>query len=171
MATGANSSASMVVYYSLRHNTVAHETTMGRTQQVAEVIGKVTNSPVYELQNQRPYLTNYDDIVAQADGERTNPPPLLADVDISSYDTIYLGSPVWWSTYPSLFTTWFKQHDFSGKTIYVFVTHMGSGFGDVVTDLQKALPQATVKPLIAISNLYSLVSHEEVIREAIEHAQ
>ena len=74
--------------------------------------------------------------------------PMAAPVDVSAYQDIYLGMPCWWSSYPRVFATWFESQDFSGKNIYVFVTHGGSRYGRIINDIKAAVPNANVQPLL-----------------------
>jgi flavodoxin len=77
-------------------------------------------------------------------------PALKADIDISKYDTIYLGWPCWWGTYPMCVATFLEAHDWSGKTVIPFTTHEGSGFGSGLRDLKAAIPSAKVTKGISI---------------------
>ena len=47
-----------------------------------------------------------------------------------SYDTIYLGFPIWYYGAPNVIQSFCKGYDWSGKTIHVFATSGGSGIGD-----------------------------------------
>ena len=77
-------------------------------------------------------------------------PALKADIDISKYDTIYLGWPCWWGTYPMCVATFLEAHDWAGKTVIPFTTHEGSGFGNGLRDLKAAIPSAKVKNGLSI---------------------
>ena len=72
-------------------------------------------------------------------------PPFEGAVEnIGQYDTVFIGGPVWWGTYPQVMFTFFKKYDLNGKTIIPFTTHEGSGLGSCVKDVKKAYPNATV---------------------------
>ena len=70
--------------------------------------------------------------------------PALApqDADIASYDTIYIGFPVWWYIAPTIINSFLESYDFSGKKIILFATSGGSGFGQAVRNLQPSAPDA-----------------------------
>ena len=53
-------------------------------------------------------------------------------VDMSSYDEILLGFPIWWYVAPTIINTFLETYDFSGKKIVLFATSGGSGFGNTV---------------------------------------
>ena len=61
------------------------------------------------------------------------------------YDTVFIGGPVWWGTYPQVMFTFFDRYDLNGKTIYPFTTHEGSGLGSCVNDVRRAYPNASVQ--------------------------
>lgn len=66
-------------------------------------------------------------------------------VDISKYDEIYIGFPVWWYVAPTIINTFLDSYDFTGKTIKLFATSGDSGFGKTVEELQPSAPGATIE--------------------------
>ena len=68
-------------------------------------------------------------------------------IDLSKYDTVFIGGPVWWGTYPQVMFTFFKKHanDLKGKTVIPFTTHEGSGLANCVEDVKDAFPGANVQ--------------------------
>ena len=69
---------------------------------------------------------------------------------MDQYDTIILGYPYWWGTYPMCVATFLEGHDWTGKTVIPFTTHEGSGFGQSLRDLKAAIPAATIKKGLSI---------------------
>ena len=121
---------------------------MGRTQFVAYVIKDAVGADIFRVENARPYeYKDYDELVEQAKKERqVNARPEMRGKlpDLSQYDTVYIGAPVWWSDYPMVFYTMFDKYDFSGKKLVAFDTNEGSGPGIFVQTLRRAEPKATV---------------------------
>ena len=74
--------------------------------------------------------------------------------DLSQYDTVFIGGPVWWGTYPQVMFTLFKDIDLAGKTVIPFTTHEGSGLANCVGDVKKAFPKASV------TGEFSIYGHE-----------
>ena len=72
------------------------------------------------------------------------PAIITGDVDVSDYDTVYLGFPIWWYVAPTLINTFLEAYDFSGKKIVLFATSGGSGFGNTVPELQPSAPGAEI---------------------------
>ena len=71
--------------------------------------------------------------------------PIVSSIqDISMYEVIYIGSPIYWGTMPEELFTALKEKDFTGKTIRVFTTHEGSGLGSVLSDVKKICVGANV---------------------------
>ena len=83
-------------------------------------------------------------------------PAYEGDIDLSKYDTVFIGGPVWWGTYPQVMFTFFKKHanDLKDKTVIPFTTHEGSGQANCVEDVKKAFPGANVQ------NGFSIYGHE-----------
>ena len=78
-------------------------------------------------------------------------PALSKDLDdISGYDLIFLGYPNWCGTMPMALWTFLENHDFSGKTIYPFCTHEGSGIGRSLEDIHELCPKAVLGSHLAI---------------------
>ena len=66
------------------------------------------------------------------------------DIDISAYDEIILGFPIWWYVAPTIVNTFLEAHDFAGKKIVLFATSGGSGFGNTVRELEPSAPGAEI---------------------------
>lgn len=151
LAAAAAPQNAVVVYYTLLHNRdEGDENGVGKTQRVAQEIAKQTNSTLLEIKNVKKYPAEYDETIDIARDELNQGVklPMAAPVDVSAYQDIYLGMPCWWSSYPRVFATWFESQDFSGKNIYVFVTHGGSRYGRIINDIKAAVPNANVQPLL-----------------------
>ena len=72
--------------------------------------------------------------------------PEIADsnLDMSSYDEIILGFPIWWYVAPTIINTFLEKYDLTGKKIVLFATSGGSGFGNTVKELQPSAPGAEI---------------------------
>lgn len=70
---------------------------------------------------------------------------MLADKDanITAYDTILLGFPIWWYVAPTIINSFLESYDFSGKKIVLFATSGGSGFGKTVAGLKPSVAADT----------------------------
>ena len=77
------------------------------------------------------------------------PQILPLSVDPAKYDTILIGTPIWWGTYAPALRKFLAGVSWKGKTIYPFATNDKS-IGHVSSDLKKALRGATVKPVFSV---------------------
>ncbi len=121
---------SIVIYYSYG----------GNTRRVAEKIGKAIGADLAEIQTVQPYTGSYDDVVNQGQREVDSgylPAIQPMDVDLSRYDTVILGTPVWWYTYAPAMNSFLHSADLSGKTVYPFATN-GGWIGHTFKDFGKA---------------------------------
>lgn len=66
-------------------------------------------------------------------------------VDISDYDTIFIGYPIWWGTAPRIIDTFLDTNDLSGKTVMPFCTSGSSGISVSVSAIRSAEPAADVR--------------------------
>ena len=119
---------------------------LGNTEYVARLIREKTESDIFRLEPADAYPTNHDQLLRRAQEEMQNDerPALKEDIDISSYDTIYIGYPIWNADLPPIIHTFLESHDFDGKTIVPFCTHGGSGLSGTTNTLAELLDGATV---------------------------
>jgi flavodoxin len=111
---------------------VAYFTRSANTRVIAETLQRLLSADIFEIQPARPYPADYEQTVEQARQERDRgyEPPLAARVpDIRTYDTVFLGFPIWGETAPPVIRSFLKAHDLSGKTLRPFITHGGYGVG------------------------------------------
>lgn len=130
---------------------VAYFSASGTTKSVAEKLAEAAQAELYEICPKAPYTDadlNWQDGNSRSSIEMKNPSsrPELADrnADISGYDTIFLGFPIWWYVAPTIINTFLEAYDFSGKTIILFATSGGSGFGKAVEGLKRSVSPSTV---------------------------
>ena len=126
---------------------------VGNTKLVADEIQKVTGGDEFEIVANKNYDLPYNDLVnvAKEETEKGEKPSFKGEVkNIDDYDTVFIGGPIWWGTYPRVMFTFFDKYDLNGKTIILFSTHEGSGLGSVVEDLKALYPNATFKEVFSI---------------------
>jgi len=136
-------------YFKGSHKTVK----TGNTEIIADFLKEITGADIYKIEQTVPYSDNYDECTAQAKKDLISKarPSLKTPVpDISEYDEIYLGYPNYWGTMPMAVYTFLEEGDFSGKKIYPFCTHEGSGLSSTPSDISAAAPGANVENAIAI---------------------
>lgn len=110
-------------------------------------IQKQTGADVYSVQVTDPYDPDYNTMVSVAQDDQNNNKQFSFKEevpDLSQYDTIYMGMPVWWGGLPQPMVSFLDQNDFSGKTIIPFGINLGSGFGRMIDQIKEAQPDATV---------------------------
>ena len=121
---------------------------VGNTKIVADYISEITSAEQFEIATHKYDGMAYNPLIklAQEEAEKGELPEYEGDVDLSQYDTVFIGGPVWWGTYPQVMFTFFKKHkdDMKGKTVIPFTTHEGSGLANCVDDVKKAFPGANV---------------------------
>lgn len=130
---------------------------VGNTKIVADYIKERTGADVFEIVAEKSYDMPYAELtkLAQQETESGELPAFKGAVsDLSQYDTVFVGGPIWWGTYPRVMFTFFNQYDLNGKTIIPFVTHEGSGLASTVTDLRRIYPRANV------TGAFSIYGHE-----------
>ena len=120
----------------------------GNTAIVAEMIAEKTGANLYEILPETDYYPyTYKELTDVAKKEQSEKarPKIKGDLpDVSKYDTIFIGAPVWWGDWPMICYTFFESADLSGKKLVPFSTHEGSGLSGFDKKLASAAPKATV---------------------------
>ena len=146
---------SLVVFFShAGENYSVGNITEGNTKIVADYISEATGADQFEIVAEKSYDMPYMQLidVAKEESRRGELPAYKGTVpDLAQYDTVFIGGPIWWGTYPQVMFTFFRDNDLNGKTIVPFTTHEGSGLGNTVEDLRKAYPKADVLNGFAIA--------------------
>lgn len=124
----------------------------GNTMILAEMIAEKTGSELFEVKPAKPYPKAYDECtdVAKREQNQKARPAILEDKDISEYDTVYLGYPVWWGDIPMCMYTFIEAHDWSGKKVLPFCTHEGSSAGRTEGTLKRIMKGAEVTRPLAV---------------------
>ena len=129
----------------------------GNTKIVADYISEITGADQFEIVTHKYDGMAYTPLIELAKKEAAAgelPPYEGAAPDLSQYDTVFIGGPVWWGTYPQVMFTLFKDIDLAGKTVIPFTTHEGSGLASCASDVRKAFPKASV------TGEFSIYGHE-----------
>ena len=92
-------------------------------------------------------------------------PPIVETVDVSAYDTIVIGFPVWWYTAPTIINTFIESVDLSGKTIKAFCTSGGSGIDKCVSDLSNTYPELNFDKGLRLTGIESSEKIKEWVGE------
>lgn len=133
-----------------KSNIVIYFSETGNTKKVAEMIGTVIDSPVISIIPKDEYTLediDYTSENSRANKEQQNPkarPEIANKIDITNYDTIYLGYPIWWGDVPKIILTLIDTYDFRGKTIIPFCTSGSSGISTSINTLRKYNSNMTV---------------------------
>ena len=118
----------LVVYYSAS----------GNTERVAKDIAEAAGADLFEIVPTEVYTsddldwTNPDSRVSREhDDESLREVPLTTTEvpDWDSYDTVFIGYPIWWGIAAWPVDTFVKNNDFTGKTVIPFATSSSSGMG------------------------------------------
>lgn len=144
-----NMSKSIVIFFShAGDNYSVGNVEVGNTKIVADYISEIAGAEQFEIVTHKYDGMAYTPLtrLAQEEANKGELPPYEGSApDLSGYDTVFIGGPVWWGTYPQVMFTLFKDINLDGKTVYPFTTHEGSGLASCVSDVKKAFPKANVQ--------------------------
>ena len=124
---------------------IAYFSASGVTKRTAQKLANQLNCDTYEIKPTEPYTVadlNWMDKNSRSSVEMrdksSRPEIVKGGLDVSGYDRILLGYPVWWYTAPTIINTFLETYDFSGKKIIIWATSGGSGLGKAKNDLAKS---------------------------------
>ena len=107
---------------------IAYFSYTGNTKMIANKIKEKLNCDSIEIKTVIPYSKDYDTVVNdEQNSEASNHLPEIQniDIDLSKYDEIILGTPVWWYRPVPAIRTFLTQNDLSGKVIKPYATNAG----------------------------------------------
>ena len=139
---------SLVIYFSRAdENYSVGYITKGNTEVIAEYIRDITGADLFKVEGVEGYSADYNTCIEEAKQrqQRDERPELKAYIDdISSYEVIYIGAPVYWGIMPQEMVTQLEKLDFTGKIVRVFTTHEGSGTGSIPSQVKRLCRGANV---------------------------
>lgn len=122
---------------------VAYFSASGVTEKVAKRLADVIGADLFEIRPQVPYTDadlNWNDPKSRSSvemGDKSFRPAVEGTVrDMSQYNKIYVGFPIWWYVAPTIVNTFLEQYDLAGKTVIPFATSGSSGMGRTNEELK-----------------------------------
>ena len=126
---------------------VAYFSASGVTKSIAEKIANENDYDIFEIVPEEIYTpedldwTDKNSRSTIEMNDKSFRPPIVESCDVSGYDIVAIGFPVWWYTAPTIINTFIESVDLSGKTIKAFCTSGGSGIDKCVSDLANTYPE------------------------------
>ena len=130
---------------------VAYFSATGETARLAGTLARAAQGDLYEIRPEHPYTAadlNWHDNQSRSSVEMKDPacrPGIAGELpDLTRYDTVFVGFPIWWYQAPRIIETFLASCDFSGKRVVPFATSGGSGMGRTEEILKKSCPTKAV---------------------------
>ncbi len=127
---------------------VAYFSRSGNTKVVAGLLQRAQQGDLFEIRPANAYPEDYLQTLEQGRQERDSgfEPALAAHVsDMSNFDVLFLGFPIWGETAPPVIRSFLSTHDLAGKVIVPFITHGGYGPGSSYQVLARHAPKAVLR--------------------------
>lgn len=130
---------------------VAYFSAEGTTKKAAEALAGEIGADLFEIEPAEAYTKadlDWTNPSSRSSTEMKNksfrPEIIKKTLDLSAYDTVFVGFPIWWYVAPTVINTFGESYDFSGKTVVPFATSGGSGMGKTIEELIPSFKGATV---------------------------
>ena len=155
-AQGSTKSKTLVVYFSWS----------GTTEKAAQMIAKSTGADLFRIEPTEVYPTSYKDCadIVKKELDSGKIRTVKSAPDFSKYDTIFVGSPIWWYTAAPVVLEFLKEFDFQNKNVVPFSTQ-GSNYGTYFEDFKAKAKNANILKGEAFNNLDS--SYNEQVKNKI----
>ena len=143
---------SLVAYFSYE---VQNSTKKGNTMIVAEKIAAITGADIMRIEPKEKYPSDYNECCTRAKDEINNNlrPEIINHLQsLDAYDTIYIGFPIWYRSYPRVIGTFIDSLDFTGKKVRPFCTNEEGAFGIAAMELEALIKRrgGILEPGLAI---------------------
>lgn len=134
----------------MNHTLVVYFSASGKTEKVAKNLAEAIGADLHQIKPTVPYTKedlnwmNKKSRTSIEMNDKSFRPEVEDDtLDLSHYETIYLGFPIWWYVAPTIVNTFLEKHDFSGKKIVLFATSGSSGFSNTADELKSSVSEST----------------------------
>ena len=157
-APDTNGSDTIVVYFSRTGEQYGVGTIdKGNTAIIADMIIEATGADEFEIlpkDADRYPTTSYDALkdVAAAEKDSNARPEIASEIEnFDSYDTVFIGYPIWWGDMPMIVYNFLESYDFDGKTVIPFCTHGGSGLASTERTISGIISGANMLKGLAVA--------------------
>lgn len=129
---------------------VAYFSAEGTTAATAKKLAERTGSDIFEIKPEKPYSAsdiNWKNPLARCNKEKIGKKdvPVVGKIeDFASYDTVFIGFPIWYYGAPNVVMTFCKDYDWNGKKVYIFATSGGSDIGKTAMKLSPFISGAKI---------------------------
>lgn len=131
---------------------VAYFSATGTTAQAAEKLANATGGELYAITPAKSYTSadlDWNDKQSRSSVDMNDPksrPAIKSKKEnITDYDVIFIGYPIWWDLAPRIINTFIESHDLKGKTVIPFATSGGSSIRNSVSKLKSSYPEISWK--------------------------
>ena len=128
----------------------AYFSASGVTRKKAQLLAEAAGADIFEIEPEVLYTkadldwTDKNSRSTTEMNDRSSRPKIKNHLEnMDQYDVVFLGFPIWWYREPSIIDTFLEEYDFAGKTIVLFATSGGSGFGSTVQGIKKLISPQT----------------------------
>lgn len=130
-----------------KHILVAYFSATGTTARAAEKLANATGGELYAITPAKSYTSadlDWNDKQSRSSVEMNDPksrPAIKSKKEnITDYDVVFIGYPIWWDLAPRIINTFIESHDLQGKTVIPFATSGGSSLAGSAAALKKTYP-------------------------------
>lgn len=158
----------IVIYFSHKgENYKVGNVEKGNSAIVAQILKEKLCCESFEIEPVTPYPQNYDLCVKKAreDKQNNSRPPIVQDIDTEVYERVFFCFPNWCKDAPMPIYSFLDKHSWKGKKVFVCLTHEGSGFGSICSNIAQACKGASVEEGFSILGHIAQTDKEKTLQE------
>lgn len=144
---------------------VIHYSCTGNTEAMAKHIQELTGADMFKVETIKAYPESYHETTEVAKMEKSNNarPEIKGIIDnINQYNTVFIGFPIWWGTFPMAIATFLESYELESKIIVPFCSHGGGGVEQGFKDIQKLTPKSIHKDGLSLYGSRISSTHSEI---------
>ena len=145
----------------MKKSIVTYFSASGVTAKKAEQLAKILDADLFEIEPTQKYTSadldwrNGNSRSSIEMKDKNSRPEMAKNVDLSAYDTVFIGFPIWWYTAPHIINTFIESNDFSGKKVIIFATSGSTGVEKPTKDLREKYPDINIVGAKLINGSFS----------------
>lgn len=153
------------VYGQNKKTLVVYYSRSGNTEAVAKQVQALTNADLFRIETVKAYPEGYQETTEVAKEEKNNKArPEIKEIikKLDQYDTIFIGFPIWWGTFPMAIATFLENRNLENKTVIPFCTHGGGGVDQGFIEINQLTPKSKHKKGLSLSGSKANSSKVEI---------
>jgi flavodoxin len=150
VANAQGTTGASVQVKTVKKTLVTYFSATGTTRKVAQRVAKAAGADLKEIQPKQVYTDadlNWHNEKSRSSVEmkdKSSRPAMAKKIDVSAYDVVYIGYPIWWGVAPTIVNTFIESAKLTGKKVVLFATSGSSTIDNSKKELKATYPKLNI---------------------------